>query len=310
MTFSPRRASVVLRQTTSLVGLAVVALLAVGCDSSPTEPPAESPEYVLAAGFTSACLYRPLGEVRCWGEKAPQNLPPVSDIKIWYDAGCALRADRQLQCWGISDIYIPDSLGPVEDFDVGLVHACAVVDGGQIRCWNLNPGGLIGRMEPPDDLPPARQVAVGYDHACIIDTTSMVHCWGSGFPSSLNPPEPITDARELDLGRGSSCVLLTSGRVRCWGRGRWVGELVTDGLDDVTSIASGINFTCAMVGQGQIRCWSTDIGGFRQVPRILTEEPVLDLAAGVAAACALRQDLSVICFEDQSLSHPAFDLPR
>jgi alpha-tubulin suppressor-like RCC1 family protein len=187
------------------------------------------------------------GEIKCWGNNssgqlgvsdnlergsAPGQLgaelpavavqPPqrAAALALGTNHGCALLADRHLECWGQND---GQRLGVAADVKGGAAPLQEVVLG---------------------DVPTALALAAGDSHSCALLDSRQVECWGSlvfgelglgivadsdaGLASGLRAPlSPIDLGEEdgaparvlgLSAGVGFTCAVLGSLHVKCWGQ--------------------------------------------------------------------------------------------
>jgi alpha-tubulin suppressor-like RCC1 family protein len=112
-------------------------------------------------------------------------------------AGCAVRCDGALFCWGTNGglkfgVDLPSRTGtPVESLvrdlhvvRLGLEHACGIGRDGFVRCWGNNLFGALGRDGWNTDaarvtgLPRVHSLAVGSQHSCAVTVDHDVFCWG------------------------------------------------------------------------------------------------------------------------------------
>ncbi len=151
--------------------------------------------------------------------------------------------------------------------------------------------------------PKAIALALGVDHSCALLADGAVRCWGKGEHGRLGlgdaldlgddePPwrrPPIDlggNALAISAGTAHTCALLDGGRLRCWGRGR-SGQLGYGRRDDL-----GDDETPAKAGD---------------VP---VGEPVLAVAAGGDATCALLAGDRIRCWGDNREGRLGFGSAR
>jgi Regulator of Chromosome Condensation (RCC1) repeat protein len=161
--------------------------------------------------------------------------------------------------------------------------------------------------------------------AGLITCLSMFACAGSGeIPAPAAPNRAATasatsSASIVQLaGADHTCALDASGHVRCWGNNEegqlgdgtrtasTVPVLVAQ-LNDATSVATGLGYTCAARRSGEVDCWGRKLSGHLNfffafdhgpaVPRpVAGLGHVRALGAGLAKACGVRDDGTVVCW--------------
>ncbi len=261
-------------------------------------------------------------------DEAPASIAPVKiggEVQqisaSWYDT-CVRLDGQRLRCFGngadgklgygntqtIGDDETPASAGDVDlvrgtlSVSAGPYHTCAALVLGFVRCWGKNDHYQLGFSNTQsigdDELPSSadyvnvgltKQVAAGFSHTCALLSRGAVRCWGSNATGALGYPgvdvvgddETPFEMPDVDVGGTvtqivagmlHTCALLEGGKVRCWGAGT-DGRL---GYGNVNTI--GDDETPASAGD-------VDVGG-----------PVVQLAAGDYATCALLQGGSVRCW--------------
>ena len=225
---------------------------------------------------------------------------------------CAL-AKGAISCWGDAtqghlgggDAGASDTLPhPVPSAVVGLTSPsrvatgayvdCAIVSGGSLACWGTNVFNGLGRADGGTfaSTPSAVQfpspsaaldVAPGLQHTCALLQDHTVTCWGANTAGQLARP---------DAGSGGP-----------------IPEVVA-GLAGVTNLVSGREFSCAVVPPGVVMCWGVNDygqlgrGGDAGLASSSAPAPVAlppgavatQVTAGIAHACALLSDRSVVCW--------------
>ncbi|MDW8363645.1 MAG: hypothetical protein RMK74_14695 [Myxococcales bacterium] len=260
---------------------------------------------------------------------------PVRDIADAWTHQCAIGMDGSVRCAGNNDsgeigngdtmeVRMPArvlaasaELGAMRDVELGPFSdfSCALSDDDEVFCWGNNDAFQLGdgrndhfscttggvtphdcspRAVPvdlPDGLTGIAGIAVGSAHACLWTTGGAVHCWGnnasgqSGGEAPLHSrPQPVAglvDVVEVAAGGGFSCARTRGGTVWCWG-GNLYGQLGDGRTDHGTTCNPGMRV---------IDCSRTPV-------QVADLDGVVDLAAGPAFACALRNDGSVWCWGD------------
>ena len=181
-------------------------------------------------------------------------------------------------------------------------HACAN-EGTLLFCWGQNSDGEIGdgtlrnanSRALVKGLAPPTAVGLGQLATCTCDMSGNAWCWGRNV--------------EGQLGIGSASANST------------VPVQVT-GITDCLQVTGGANHTCLVHSGGSVSCWgSNDSGQAGQptsangscsessgttVPCIVSPAPVAGLTnatqivAGEEYTCALKSDMTVACWGDNS----------
>jgi alpha-tubulin suppressor-like RCC1 family protein len=294
-------------------------------------PPAPKPVSVKVLAvdiqMSHACALTEQRKLRCWGENrlgqlgygdtrprlaseaADVLLPgPVESFSVDPTSTCAV-VTGSVYCWG----YVT---APV---------------GGTTKIGDDEP------IDPAARVPFARpvlEVAQGWGYACLRDNQGEVTCWGSndrfqlgacpkagcrknpGMPDGMKPVKLGFKATALALGHDHSCALGENGGVRCWGffeQGQLgytehldpadVGDLPLQGR--AVQLSADKHGTTALLADGMFTDWGdfSSISSRRPAPESFNVKqersaPVLQMARGIAATCAVLQGGSVECWEN------------
>ncbi|HEX9049642.1 MAG TPA: hypothetical protein VF841_03830 [Anaeromyxobacter sp.] len=165
-------------------------------------------------------------------------------------------------------------------------HTCAVLADGTAFCWGSNARGQLGdgtafdRVRPVAvaGLPPARSVAAGFGFTCAATVSGEAWCWGRNDRGQLGDGGPPGD--------------------------RWTPAPVA-GLAGVVRVAAGGGLrgrACAIAGAAEVFCWgsASDGGPDRRAPERVTglPAPAVDVVAAASDSCALLDDGTVWCWQD------------
>ena len=191
---------------------------------------------------------------------------------------------------------VPD-LQDAAEVDGGCAFTCARHTNGRVSCWGSNELGQLGdgtfmnRVAPApveaasgDPIENVSAMAVGCEHACVVQEgetagEGTVLCWGVNSDGSL--------------GTGSFGAPITSP--------------TSTGITDAIEVAAGNPFSCARRSSGIALCWgfnrSGQLGDGTTVSRpsptpvsMLTDATSLYVDNGDLHSCAIRSDMSVVCW--------------
>ena len=188
----------------------------------------------------------------------------VVDVSIAGDAGCAVRDDGALFCFGYVGVMGRDHDGALKrvanvtakHVAVSGQHVCFINMKGAVQCAGRGDGvSVLPGSAPPeaDDLPDpeaaewrtvpdvsnAIDVATGRHHTCALTKSGDVVCWGSTYYGRVGPSNPhggpekvpgLGVVTELAVSGDTTCVLSADKKVRCFGE-LWTheGKDVKDG---------------------------------------------------------------------------------
>jgi alpha-tubulin suppressor-like RCC1 family protein len=181
----------------------------------------------VSTGWLHACATRATGEVACWGlddggqlGRGPSNSGQtlgVANVSNVVDAvhvvaggtyACALRATREVSCWGnqfdgpwSTEVDTPTAIPGLDDIvalTVGDNHACALHATGEVSCWGAGGDGRLGDgLTAPSAVPvtvagleDAIAIGAGAFHTCAVRVGGQVVCWGLGLAGQLGTGTP------------------------------------------------------------------------------------------------------------------------
>lgn len=222
----------------------------------------------VAAGEFHSCLVLHAGAVECFGLNEHGQLG---------DGGTGHRVTAA-PVTGLND---------ATQVVVGAAHSCALRDGGTVACWGRNDTGQLGDGSEAAStvpvvvtgLPEVAALSAGAHHTCAVTTAGAAWCWGANASGQLGDGStierstpvavsaPLPDLAQVDAGGEHTCAVTTAGAAWCWGENAQ-GQLGTG--DDAPSALPV------------------------PVPGLSTG--VDSVAAGIAHACAVRDDGSVACW--------------
>ena len=175
------------------------------------------------------------GEIECWGVgEGDQHYNGQTDaptgrftaISTAGDYTCAIRASREIACWGSNTHAKTDAPdGRFTAISIARSYACGLRETGEIACWGLNwgqeqietPAGPMGFTAGTTDAPAGTFTAVSANtlHACAIRAdTGELECWGT---------QTLTDSPDgsftaVSAGWSHTCAIREStDAIECWG---------------------------------------------------------------------------------------------
>jgi hypothetical protein len=92
-------------------------------------------------------------DVQCWGQNNRQqggfHAGPYEQVSTGTRSTCAIREDKEIECWGSSAPIPPDASDEAgyEQLSMGMEHACAVTGDSELHCWNK--GSNVGAHHVP-----------------------------------------------------------------------------------------------------------------------------------------------------------------
>lgn len=185
------------------------------------------------------------------------------------------------------------------------------------------------------------QIAAGGAHTCGIAEDAKVHCWGEGRFGQLGDGAEHARARpvlvptlqnvvELSLGESHTCARTVEGQVHCFGRNHrgQLGDgsardqslpVRVEWLEDAVALTAGAHHNCAVRKAGDLVCWGDNRYGqlatpsrlpFHRRPVALSRlRDVVQIQAGLAHTCFLKQDGTVFCAGGNFAGQLATQLP-
>jgi alpha-tubulin suppressor-like RCC1 family protein len=228
---------------------------------------------------------------------APRPVVGLTDavaVAAGIDRACALRANREVACWGALTGGRSSSLPvPIDGIDDAVAIAlggsaramrlCAVRADGHVTCVGEEGEGAAVDVPGIDD---AVEVAVALDAACARRRGGAVSCWGAatdgqlGHGSTQASASPVevaglTGVTRITAGEGEFCAVDARGRMACWGSnehgqigdGKSGGDadartpIVVRGVSAVASVGLGGGTACAVGEDGRARCWGENAFG-------------------------------------------------
>lgn len=261
---------------------------------------------LVAAGGSFSCASTTTGEVHCFGAGDAGQLGVAA-------------VDRA------TSAVVGGFPGAVTALSAGGAHACAI-SGGQTLCWGNGAAfGASGSVLAPQAvaaLAGATAVVAGVSHTCGLVGGQAV-CVGGTAATGSGTPALGGTALAVAAGDRFSCALVDQGSgsaaVKCWGVDTF-GQLgdgvsgsasatplqVGSGVIDpsVTRLAAGARHACAgtaapATSNSTLWCWgdnsTSQLGtatGTLLGPTLngRVKKPILDLAAGDHATCAVEDD--------------------
>lgn len=244
----------------------------------------------------------------------------VTSLSASGEFTCALLANQDVACWGLSADRTEQAVAPVVVEGLSKSTAtsagCALVYDGTVECWN----GLADQPRRVPNLFTATAIAGNAaTHACALLDDSTVQCWGdnshgqlgNGSAGASQTPVPVFEASgrilrgavHIAVGARHSCAVLQDGGTVCWGDNTSGqlgngdlsvtssgGALQVQGtmgtLSNVRKLALGDDHSCALLGDGTVQCWGQGESGR------LGDETRLDPTAIASPVISGRNSLS------------------
>ncbi|MCK6544988.1 hypothetical protein L6R52_03915 [Myxococcota bacterium] len=165
---------------------------------------------------------------------------------------------------------------------------------------------------------PARaRMAASYYATCAVMADGVVKCWGDEGNGRPLDQAGVSNAISIAAGATHFCALIADGTVRCWGSNTHnelgqghtnavSGAVTVVGVSNAVQITAGYWHTCALLADATVRCWGSNSAGQSGgiayadwiAPTTVTNlpEPVVDVSAGGAHACAVLASGAVRCW--------------
>ena len=252
----------------------------------------------VAAGGRHTCAIRENGNVLCWGSNVAGQLGAAFDrAHVGDDEALADVPGLEL-----------DFRRDVVALSAGFFHTCALFDDGAVRCW--------GRIENDIVWGTVRGLlgtnAVAYNQLGFVDPLTS---------GDVRLPERAVQISAATSG-AHSCALLESGAVACWGFSTdgqcGNGTRSEQGADSneplpvlrfgapVIQVKAASGHTCVLLATGEVICWGAGNGGrlgygdetdrLEPYGKVPIGAPVIQIAAGLSATCALLEGGKVRCW--------------
>jgi hypothetical protein len=218
----------------------------------------------------------------------------------------------------------PDLASKVGVFNSGT---CALLTTGTVRCWGFNVQGQLGSPPANFVLTPTAVEGVGgvgvlsnvTDLAVgVAVSAGQVVYWPQQTGTYTYNATPVAvpgitnatavaSAESFLMSGATDCALLADGTVTCWQAGKT--PVAVSGLTGAVAIGVGVTHGCALTSGGTVACWGSNLWGelgngqtssattmtATQVGG-LTDILALYVGGGDENACALRADLTVLCW--------------
>ena len=312
--------------------------ITVGCGDGTTFCPSQNTTRAQMATF----LARALGLVD------QPTTPAYKDVEVGFLAGCGLRTDNTIACWGWRWSYVwsevegevqgevqveaggPD--GAYEAFFASYGNRfCGVGTDSTITCWSVGvgqdgPSSAYVEVLADEDLNGAvanarqgdfRSVTIGGfnrgGNACAIGGDGTVTCWS--WPDWAPASAPSGTFEAVTVGRSEifpACGLRTDSTITCWNPSN--DEVLADpprGTFKALDHGFGVDFMCAIRTDDTVTCW--DFGWENEVPiaaRTDTPEGTFTaITSGPGHACGIRTDGTITCWGSDRFSYPKADPP-
>ena len=236
-------------------------------------------------------------------ERDPEPVASNVRMELGRDAGCAIDAERNVDCW-FGAWGIPENVpsGSYDALSVGAYVACAHQLDGEWVCWGDDYYGIF--EDPPDGWSTASVLSVGQRTACALDADGAPTCWGDQAldVASLSPPD--VNLTEVVAAMGPSCGVDVDGQLVCWGGWADYSDLAVEAptTGSFHSLSGRGSHLCALFSDTSVPvCWGFDFSG---EVNLVTDQPVAALTAGSGlTTCWINLDGSSQCVGELSDDH-------
>ena len=292
-----------------------------------TEAPSGTFTAVIAGGNYS-CGLRTDRSVVCWGYGAVTDPPKGAFASIAGTAVhvCGLRVEGTVVCWGGravgvdpydqvpgNNIVTNDAVkhppsGMFTYIFTGPMYACGIRPDSSTECW--------GQEYLAAALPETQFIQISIESdlatfaACGVDLNHRIVCWNRST-SWRNRGSSYVFQDVLSLASRYNCHIRIDGAARC-------GERVFQGTYIDAPYVGGLvpDVTCLLSSEGVLDC---DVGSsnrshsrhdwfVKNIPRGTFTDVSIDLSNLRTAACAIRSDGTLVCWDNRLASQPASDL--
>ena len=286
----------------------------------------------IAANGKRTCGVRAEGELACWGPIDRDQAHPADGEFISVTGPCAIRTDRSLACWDLSQERdssrsIQPAI-PSEEFrsaSAAAEYGCAIALDGALECW----GYEQQRRDPEVWFDQYIAVAATSHSACALSIYGKIRCldinspagtrFGPGRETAHLPgydaitAAPRTEelsarARRIGIGDDFMCMLQGDSTIRCFGSfEQWYHE-TNEFIDAMAppgqfvSVVAGPNHACALTLERTVVCWGPSSQerdprwGDPLGPGAVPSGTFTVLSTGEGHTCGLRDDRSVECW--------------
>jgi hypothetical protein len=285
-----------------IAALAVICLLAAGCDSRPametaSSSPAASPLPAQGTGHVPS------------GSPLPGGFLAVNASN---QSTCAIRLDQTVACWG--DIFEAPPAGAFLALDGDTELMCGIRVGGGVECWSYGesvpmdgaftkvstgevPCGIridgtiacVGEAQSFATPPSGRylDLAMSFEGGCALTIEGEIACWPSDMLAADPPSGAFVD---IDLGP-QACAIRTDSSIACWGS--YMPDEPPPPAGGFTAIDGGGAF-CGIRVDRTLACWGLDEDGVGLLD--VPDGTFSSVSVGGRHACAIRTDASLVCW--------------
>ena len=167
-----------------------------------------------------------------------------TDLSMAPGAGCGLRQNTRIDCWGDLDDFGRDDFSHgvgFTDVTLGVLHGCALRRDGLPVCWGAEGAGEsdYGQADPPEV--PFVAIEAGAYQTCGLDAGGFITCWGYWGYYHMGRVEPPGSFVQMDAGHYNGCALDAKGRVTCWGYYVNEGSMVSNPEGTYLRVACGMS---------------------------------------------------------------------
>lgn len=234
---------------------------------------------------------------------------PFSSISVGHKAGCGLRPDGSIACWGRggSSFDVPPFLVPPGSYTV-LSNSCGLRGDGTMVCWKPLrapdlPRTFLGRpLRLGIAVFPGEYVAIssgapsgfeGEFAVCGVTTDAAINCFGPDLATdwvSRQPQRIEGSFRSVTVGAGAACALRTNATIHCWGQDQF--GLLDAPSGSFTHISAGDRHFCAVRSNQSLKCWGNNGAGQLDAP----SGSFVSVSSSDDRSCAVRSNGTAACW--------------
>jgi hypothetical protein len=255
---------------------------------------------VLSLGAYAGCAIRADESLACWGtlRKTGFYLPPppagtFRHVSVGIRAACAIRTDHTLSCWG--DFSAPAPEGRFVDVKMNGIRVCAIRLTGTILCWAVYDSDPSPLGWLPNNTGPVYDMNLALHYECVLKVDGTRIC-GSDFSGVVALKSPRDTFTHLASGAGDmhACGIHSDHTLSCWG-GDGYGQ-ATPPAGTFSQVSAGAWHTCGIQLDHTLACWGDNMYGQVTPP----QGTFVAVSAGMYETCAITTEGALTCWGSQS----------